>query len=55
MSLIALMRRRDARSLLGLGADAGTVTSGVLVDQAPEDLPDGLEFGLDEGDGGGLS
>lgn len=40
------MRGRDA----GTGAAIG----GVLVDHAPERLPDGLEFGLDKSDGGGL-
>lgn len=50
LSLIALMRGGGARSLLALGADTGRVP----VDHAPERLPNSLEFGLDESDGGGL-
>jgi len=48
------MRGRDARSL-ALGARSNTCISGVLVDCTPDGLPDGLEFGLDESEGGGLS
>lgn len=49
------MRGRDAWSLLALGARSSTCISGVLVDCAPDGLPDGLEFGLDESESGRLS
>lgn len=42
---------RDARALLALGASAGAGICRIPVDR----VPDGLEFGLDECDGGGLS
>lgn len=49
------MRGRDAGTLLALGASTSASISRVLVDRAPNRLPDGLEFRLDESDGGGLS
>lgn len=49
------MRGRDAGLFLALDAGDGTTIGGVLVDRAPDRLPNDLEFGLDESDDGGLS
>lgn len=48
---MALAGGRGAGSLLALSIGTRTAVSGAFVDRAP----DGLEFGLDEGDSGGLS
>lgn len=48
---MVLIRGWDARSLLALGASTGAGVCRILVDH----VPDGLEFGLNECDDGGLS